>query len=146
MNLVNLLFSYQGRINRAKFWLSVLIYIIATFIMMALFFIPLFGWIAAAVGYVAMMVSGIFVGIKRLHDRDQSGWWLIVFYVVPAVLSGIGTYHGADADEPTSLGMLLSLISLAISLWGFVVLGCLRGTIGPNQYGADPIAPAPATH
>lgn len=44
------------------------------------------------------------------------------------------------------MSMLISLVSLALSLWAFVELGCLRGTIGPNQYGADPIAPAPATH
>jgi uncharacterized membrane protein YhaH (DUF805 family) len=48
-----------------------------------------------------------------------------------------------EAGEQTPMVMLLSLVSLAISLWGFVELGCLRGTIGPNQYGPDPIAPQP---
>jgi uncharacterized membrane protein YhaH (DUF805 family) len=36
--------------------------------------------------------------------------------------------------------MLFSLASLAISIWAFVELGCLRGTAGPNKYGPDPLA------
>jgi hypothetical protein len=35
---------------------------------------------------------------------------------------------------------------IAIGIWAFVELGCLRGTVGYNQYGADPLtAPPPAT-
>jgi uncharacterized membrane protein YhaH (DUF805 family) len=33
----------------------------------------------------------------------------------------------------------LSLVAFAISIWGFVELGCLRGTDGPNTYGPDPL-------
>ncbi len=37
--------------------------------------------------------------------------------------------------------MLFNLGSFAISIWGFVEIGCLRGTEGPNQYGPDPLPP-----
>jgi uncharacterized membrane protein YhaH (DUF805 family) len=30
---------------------------------------------------------------------------------------------------------------MAIGLWAFVELGCLRGTIGANAYGSDPNTP-----
>ena len=30
---------------------------------------------------IPMLVSGIAVGIKRLHDRNKSGWWLLLFYL-----------------------------------------------------------------
>jgi uncharacterized membrane protein YhaH (DUF805 family) len=36
----------------------------------------------------------------------------------------------------------LALIGFAITAWSFVELGCLRGTIGVNPYGPDPVAPA----
>jgi uncharacterized membrane protein YhaH (DUF805 family) len=143
MNFMGLLFSYQGRINRGKFWLAVLAYVIISIVLGILLIVPILGWILAGVGYIGMIVSGIFVGIKRLHDRDKPGWWLVIFYVVPSILSGTGGYMAYDAGEQTSVSMLLSLVSLALSLWGFVELGCLRGTIGPNQYGPDPIAPQP---
>ena len=35
--------------------------------------------------------------------------------------------------------MVLSLASLAISIWAIVELGCLKGTTGPNMYGPDPL-------
>jgi uncharacterized membrane protein YhaH (DUF805 family) len=31
------------------------------------------------------------------------------------------------------------LVSLALMIWGFVELGCLRGTVGPNRFGPDPL-------
>ena len=144
MNLVGLLFSYDGRINRGKFWLAVLAYVIISIVLGLLLIIPVLGWIVAGIGYVAMIVSGVFVGIKRLHDRAKPGWWLVIFYVIPTILSGIGAYLTYEADEQTAVAMLLSLVSFGLSLWGFVELGCLRGTVGPNQYGPDPIAPQAA--
>jgi uncharacterized membrane protein YhaH (DUF805 family) len=36
--------------------------------------------------------------------------------------------------------MVLHVISFAISVWAFVELGCLLGTVGPNRYGPDPLS------
>lgn len=141
MNLIGLLFSFEGRINRGKFWLAVLAYVIISIVLAFLLIIPVLGWLLAGIGYLGMIVSGIFVAIKRLHDRNKPGWWVAIFYVIPMILSGASAYMTYDAGEQTSMAMLISLISLAISLWAFVELGCLRGTVGPNQYGPDPIAP-----
>jgi uncharacterized membrane protein YhaH (DUF805 family) len=143
MNLMGLLFSFEGRINRGKFWLAVLAYVIISIVLAFLLIIPVLGWLLAGIGYIGMIVSGIFVAIKRLHDRNKPGWWVAIFYIVPMLLSGASAYMTYDAGEQTSVAMLLSLIGLAISLWAFVELGCLRGTVGPNQYGPDPIAPQP---
>src|SRR4051812_27757452 len=143
MNLMGLLFSFEGRINRGKFWLAVLAYVIISIVLALLLIIPVLGWLLAGIGYIGMIVSGIFVAIKRLHDRNKPGWWVAIFYVIPMILSGASAYMTYDAGEQTSVAMLLSLIGLAISLWAFVELGCLRGTMGPNQYGPDPIAPQP---
>jgi len=143
MNFIGLLFSFEGRINRGKFWLAVLAYVIISIVLALLLIIPVLGWLLAGIGYLGMIVSGIFVAIKRLHDRNKPGWWVAIFYVIPMILSGASAYMTYDAGEQTSMAMLISLISLAISLWAFVELGCLRGTVGPNQYGPDPIAPQP---
>lgn len=144
MNLATLLFSFQGRINRAKFWLAILIYFIAFLVIFLLF-----GAVAAAVNYelsmttlvilaaivyIPILISGIAVGIKRLHDRNKSGWWLLLFYLVPNVLQGIGGASGGQG-----IGMIFALIGFAISIWALVELGILRGASGPNQYGPDPL-------
>ncbi len=135
MNFFQLLFGFSGRINRAKYWLAAVIYLVVMLIAVGLAFAgdmaTLFILVAVII-YIPIIISGIAVGIKRLHDRDKSGWWLLVFYVLPGVLSGF-------ADQ-VGLQIILSLASFAISIWGFVELGCLRGTAGPNKYGSDPLA------
>ena len=36
---------------------------------------------------------------------------------------------------------VLGVASFVISIWGLVELGFLRGTVGPNPYGPDPLQP-----
>jgi uncharacterized membrane protein YhaH (DUF805 family) len=129
-----LLFGFQGRINRAKYWIATITYISVTIALVGLGFFFRFDtifFIVAAIVFVVLTVSGIAVGLKRLHDRDMSGWWLLVFYLLPAVLDGIGRALGVP--------VVFSLAGSAISIWALVVLGFLRGTSGANQYGPDPL-------
>ena len=73
--------------------------------------------------------------IKRLHDRDKSGWWIVPFFVIP------GLFQQFEDRLPDSWWVLpLSLIVFALLIWSFVELYCLRGTQGTNQYGPDPLA------
>jgi uncharacterized membrane protein YhaH (DUF805 family) len=148
MDWGNLLFGFQGRINRAKFWLAVLVYVVAAILAQIIGFASgseaVTTLLSSVVG-LANFVSGIFVGIKRLHDRDKSGWWLLLFYIAPGVLFGIGLaasvvgiMEGSSGAGGTAFVFLLA--SFAIWLWAFIELGCLRGTVGPNRYGPDPLA------
>ena len=50
------------------------------------------------------------VGAKRCHDRDRSGWF-----------------------------QLIMLIPIVGGLWLLIELGFLRGTIGENRFGPDPV-------
>jgi uncharacterized membrane protein YhaH (DUF805 family) len=134
MNPFALLFDYRGRINRAKFWLAVAIWIV--FFLLAIGIGSTTGsrdavFIAAPLAFIPILVSIIAVGIKRLHDRDKSPWWLAVFLVVPQVLPFVGA-------------LVLLYISFGVTLWGLVELGAIRGTVGVNRHGPDPLAPAPA--
>jgi len=139
MDYTNLLFSFEGRINRAKYWLAVLIWFVIWVVALAVGLALMYGvnaWLGiilfVIVGIPAI-VSGLAIAIKRLHDRDKSGWWVVLFYVVPSILNQLAQHMGGA-------GIILALASLAISIWGFVEIACLRGTVGPNQYGADPLA------
>ena len=136
MEFTHLWFNFKGRINRAKYWLVTLV---NSALLVALFLL------AVAVNSTALMVlvgllfipivvSSIGVTVTRLHDREKSAWWLLLFYVVPGVLQGIGEGIGGDANLP------LLLMSAALSIWAFVEIGCLRGTAGDNRYGPDPLA------
>jgi uncharacterized membrane protein YhaH (DUF805 family) len=150
MNFGTLLFSFQGRLNRAKYWLAVLIYVVASMIGNVLDYAMGFTILGFIISLV-VLVSSIGVGIRRLHDRDKSGWWLLLFYLAPGILVTIGVATGivsGVAMEDAGMGMLMGggialifiIPALAILIWAFVELGCLRGTVGPNRFGPDPLA------
>jgi uncharacterized membrane protein YhaH (DUF805 family) len=142
MDWKTLLFTFGGRLNRGKYWLGVLIIVllyIAAAIIFGIFYAiagemagAIVGGAAALAAFIVAIWGSIAIGVKRLHDREKSGWWLLLFWVVPGILSGAGSVLGG-------IGMALSLVSLAISIWGFVEIGCLKGTTGPNKYGPDPL-------
>jgi uncharacterized membrane protein YhaH (DUF805 family) len=159
MNFLQVLFSFHGRINRAKYWLAALFWIVVDIVVFGVLGSMLLKDIVAlgsepsaqdivrvilsfGLGIVLVLlvvcvpqfVSGFAVGIKRLHDRDQSGWWILLFYFGPAVASALG-----NRSDAAALVLVMSLVSLGISIWAIVVLGFLRGTRGPNRYGPDPL-------
>jgi uncharacterized membrane protein YhaH (DUF805 family) len=142
MDWKTLLFTFDGRINRGKYWLGVL-FIVLLYIAAAIVFSILYaaagetagmvvGGVVAFAAFIAAIWMTFGIVIKRLHDREKPGLWSLVFIVLPSVLSGAGTALGG-------IGAVLSLASLAISIWALVELGCLKGTTGPNKYGPDPL-------
>jgi uncharacterized membrane protein YhaH (DUF805 family) len=93
--------------------------------------------------YIPGIWIGLAVGAKRLHDRNKSAWWLLLFYVLPGVLGGISNLLPGEGAA-VIVAALLGFAILGIWIWMIVELGCLRGSIGDNQYGPDPLAPQPA--
>ena len=75
--------------------------------------------------------------VKRLHDRDKSGWWIVPFFVVP------GLYNQFSDWLPDLLvaDLLLAAQHLRLWLWGFVEMYCLQGLAQDNRFGPDPLAP-----
>ena len=178
MGLLHLLFGFSGRANRGKFWLAVVLWIVfwtiavlacvlAAVIILGLHLpdssVPhdelLSQYVRLAFDYLGLLIvfiaftlvswiSAFAVGVKRLHDRDKSGWWVLLFYLAPSVLGSM-----ANTGEHPLAGFVLGLASFVISIWALVEIGFLRGTVGPNRYGLDPlqrpdvasVAPAPAS-
>lgn len=150
MDWTTLLFGFKGRINRAKYWLAAFLYILVMVGLIAFFIFAVGDFskdrideivgtslLFIAIGgvvFIFLIWSSFATAIKRLHDRSKSGWWVLVFFVLPAII-GIG----ADTIEGTG-SWALNAISIVLNIWGFVELGCLRGTQGPNEYGPDPLA------
>lgn len=108
--------SFEGRINRSKFWAGVgvifAISILANIIDMLLGIqvsegLGVLGLIVA----IAAIYPGLALYAKRWHDRDKSGWWTLIL-----------------------------LIPLVGVIWAIIELGALEGTRGPNRYGPDPLA------
>ena len=77
--------------------------------------------------------------IKRLHDRDKSGWWAIPLVAIPTFYN----YIAAWLPDNSYLTMMISLVILAFGIWAFVELYCLKGSRKTNRFGADPLTPPP---
>jgi uncharacterized membrane protein YhaH (DUF805 family) len=173
------LFSFQGRINRAKYWYALFASSAACLVFLSILAFVIGGIFDASVKSVdvdfsdvlrkfpsfpfsvsfrdaapspAAMVLFYVMGtpifvvgiwflaattIKRLHDRNKSGWWIVPFVIAPALLDRLRP----SIDDPTA-AIVVSAIGSGLSVWWFVELLCLRGTHGPNRFGPDPLAPA----
>ncbi|HUB96493.1 MAG TPA: DUF805 domain-containing protein [Stellaceae bacterium] len=81
---------------------------------------------------IGLLLSWVVVAVasKRLHDRNKSGWWLLVFIATPLLVGGLGALARSN---------ILLAVAFAFHLWSFIELGCRRGTVGGNRFGPDPL-------
>jgi uncharacterized membrane protein YhaH (DUF805 family) len=99
----------------------------------------------AELPFVVLKVAGSAVflwvylatSVKRLHDRDKSGWWMVPLFFLPGL-------YGQFADRlPDSYFVLLpAMVAFVFCIWNFVELYCLKGSRKTNRFGADPLAPS----
>ena len=145
MNWGHLFFTFDGRANRARFWIAGLIFAVIYAVMTLIDYVTdqsvVFQALNSMLGIV-ILIASIAVGVKRLHDRNKSGWYLLLFYLVPSILVVIGVLIGAFMEDSTIIATVLALLAFALVVWAFIEMGCLRGTVGVNRYGPDPVAPA----
>ena len=129
--------EFSGRSRRKEYWMYVLLMIIvgvviglieATLELTGM--IGPYGPLSGLFG-LATFIPNIAVTIRRLHDTNRSGWWMLVG-VVPYVAMVAAVVSGNIA-----LVGILGFVALAgmIVLLVFVLLD---GTKGPNKYGEDP--------
>jgi len=138
------LFSSRGRLTRAKYWFAAIVFLLvmAAAVMLALMaptalpswsLLPAGLELVIGLAFLAVCYSSIVIAIKRLHDRNKSGWWVLIFFGLPSVLPQL-----ADPARP-AVTLVLNGASFVLSLWALVELGFLRGTRGPNRFGPDPL-------
>ena len=111
------LFSFKGRMNRLKYWLYSIVPIAIMFIAAMPIILtaqegreasPFFSLLMFVAIVIAVWIS-LAIQVKRWHDIDQSGWW---------VLAGMIPY---------------------VNIIVLIVLGFVKGTEGTNRFGEDPL-------
>jgi uncharacterized membrane protein YhaH (DUF805 family) len=120
MQIINFLFSFQGRIARRAYWTLVLgVCFVSTLAGGVMGVLAdedgnsAYVGIIAAVLVLPCMWIGLAAQIRRWHDRGRSGW-----------------------------RVLINLIPIVGALWTLVELGFLKGTEGVNRFGANPLQKA----
>ncbi len=113
--------DFSGRSRRKEYWMFVLGVFLAVIVLgIVEGVVGLSGMVGGVYGplttifFLGILVPSIAVQIRRFHDQDKSGWFV-----------------------------LLAFIPLVGSI-AVLVFMCLEGTRGPNRFGPDPKDPAGA--
>jgi uncharacterized membrane protein YhaH (DUF805 family) len=70
--------KFDGRAGRGEFWWFVLANFLVVVVLAILIQISGIFWILYAGYALALLVPSIAVAIRRLHDTNKSGWWLLI--------------------------------------------------------------------
>jgi uncharacterized membrane protein YhaH (DUF805 family) len=119
--------NFQGRSRRSEYWwvqlFNFLVIVVPAFLLGALGMgsngepnglgIVLIG--IMGLYFLAILLPGISLSVRRFHDLGQTGWLVLVF-AVAGLLPVVGLF--------ASLGQIIWFI--------------FPGTNGPNKYGPDP--------
>jgi uncharacterized membrane protein YhaH (DUF805 family) len=140
MDWAYLLSSFEGRISRKTFWIGIAVLLVAE-LLGYLIAQALQGDRLAAIVDLAFVYPEFAVAAKRAHDRDLPIWILIVFFGGGAALDLLTVLELSGAKDQPSLISLMIAVPFTVLLVALLIeLGFRRGTIGPNQYGPDPVA------
>ena len=112
-----MLFSFRGRVKRQPYWIVSLALVgLNAFIGFIVFDTTgkssqaiVISTVTGLLWFTVSLWISLAVQAKRWHDRDKSGWWV-----------------------------LIGLVPIVGGIWALIENGFLRGTAGSNQYGADP--------
>lgn len=100
--------QFEGRASRSEYWWF------ALFTVLAAGPVSILSEWASGVAALLLFLPSLAVAVRRLHDTDRSGWWLLIG--------------------------LVPLVGTIVLL----VFYLTRGTDGPNRFGPDPLAALPA--
>ena len=67
---------------------------------------------------------------------------MLLFFGLPALLAPLAKLASFAGAAGVALQYILMLAGFALSIWGFIEIGCLPGAAGSNGYGPNPIQQA----
>lgn len=151
--LITLFTSLNGRIGRRRYWFGMVVIMLAGAgltlpVMPSIYsqnpFLAIWqntrqlGLYGLAVS-LALFYPAIAVTVKRLHDRNKSGWLTALLWL-PVMVNLAGSLFRPEwwLGNAWWIGTWILLEMAAVGFWFFVELGFYAGTPGPNHYGPDP--------
>ena len=97
------------------------------------------GLIATLILQVLLLYPSYALSAKRFQDRNKSGG-LALIGIGLGILQTLARLLGlSNPYAPTGIDWILNIALLIVGIWYLIELGILRGTVGPNTYGPDPL-------
>jgi uncharacterized membrane protein YhaH (DUF805 family) len=145
--------DFSGRAPRSELWwyfLGLLIVVIVARIIDSILgldhmIISAYGPLSVLV-WLATLVPSLAVGVRRLHDTNRSGWWILlpmVPFCIGLVVGGSALLGAATAGSAAGMmaGAGIAIVFMAVGDIAAIVLlvfYVLPSTPGENRYGANP--------
>lgn len=143
MDFAYILTSTQGRIPRSQWWAGLVVLVIIAVVLGLII-----GWVfgPTVIGIIATLILQIILiypayalSAKRFQDRNKPGG-LALIGIGLGILQTLARLVGlSNPFDPTAVDWILNIALLIVGIWYLIELGILRGTIGPNTYGPDPL-------
>ena len=168
MNFSHLLFSFDGRISRKTYILALIalmlvmcaLYLLGALLMTGDPFSYVFwGFPREKIGLWGSFYGGIALVLlwptialftKRLHDRGYPMWVGLAIYAVMIAVSAALYVFGLMPSPETNSGklplataLIISLVTMPAGIWLSAQTMFMRGVVGTNAYGPDPLAGHP---
>ena len=161
---------FTGRARRSEYWYWTLFNILVSIgisVLQGALSIPallkgsgsesasLIGTVLSVIWVLAVLLPSLGVSVRRLHDTNHSGWWLLIIYVIEiaalvllaaSLATSWASLLTGDVEMPTAENMNLpcAVIGLVLLLLTFVleivmlVWYIKNSTAGTNKYGPNP--------
>ena len=122
--------NFKGRASRSEFWFFYLFLAIGYAISISTIFISIKLFIGTiSIFALAMIIPSIAVTVRRLHDINKSGWFILLplpFDIMERVLE----------KSSGDLSLVFSVISLGLYIY-LLVLYCTNGDKKNNRFGKN---------
>ena len=102
--------NFSGRAMRSEYWWYVLFVVIVAVVLAIIDNLVIGASLLGSIWSLATLLPSLGVSVRRLHDLDKSGWWLLLGFI--------------------------PLIGALVLLYWF----CQPGTPGDNRFGPPQIA------
>ena len=141
----HLYLTTEGRIGRQSFWIGIVGLVVVSIVINVIVG-ALFGWVSFGARLIQFIVQlalaypAYALMAKRFQDRAKPATYaaivigINILYSLLVVLGIIAVQGGGGA-----IAIVFGLVMAAIGIWILVELGILRGTVGNNAYGPDPL-------
>lgn len=137
--------SLKGRIPRSGYWLKFALPIFALQAMgllvdaLALGVSPDRLGPGRAISWLITIWPGIVGAVKRLHDLGHPGWYLAIYYA-GTIGAGIALAIAVPLFGTVGIVVAIPLVFLVLgAIWYGIKIMFFRGTVGPNEFGPDPL-------
>lgn len=125
-------FDFKGRATRSEYWYFVLFILIGYVIGFCLMLITPVLSIMMIIFFIAIIIPGIAVAARRLHDINKSGWFQLI--PIPAgIFEAIFAYN-----RQAGLEVFFMIIGLGCYIY-LIVLYCTEGDSKVNRFGKNPL-------